>query len=59
MATYEWNSPKQAARYTKAVNRKRLIKDAMHLLDPDHSENESVPPKGAVASSGTARGKKP
>ena len=58
MAMYEWNSPKQAALYTKAVNRKRLIKDAMPMVDPDYKGNESVPPSGAVEAGGTIRGKK-
>ena len=58
MVIYEWNSPKQAALYTKAVNRKRLIKGAMPLVDPDYRANESVPPEAAVASGGTIRGKK-
>ena len=37
MAIYGWNSPKQAARYTEAANRKKLAADAMHLLDPDYN----------------------
>ncbi len=58
MAIYGWASPKQAAHYTKAADRKRLIKDAMPLVDPDYSANETVPPDRAVASGGTTRGKK-
>ena len=58
MAIYGWDSPKQAALYTKAVNRKRLIKDAMPLVDPDYTENESVPPDRALGSGGTIRGEK-
>ena len=59
MAIYGWDSPKQAALYTRAANRKRLAADAMHLLDPDYTGNESVPPERVVASGGTIRGKKP
>ena len=58
MAIYGWDSPKQAALYTRAADRKRLIKDAMPLVDPDYMANESVPPQRAVASGGTTRGKK-
>ncbi len=58
MAIYGWDSPKQAALYTRAANRKRLAADAMPLDDPDYRANESVPPEGAVASGGTMRGKK-
>ena len=58
MAIYGWDSPKQAALYTRAANRKRLAADAMPLVDPDYKVNESVPPEGAVASGGTMGGKK-
>ena len=58
MAMYGWASPKQAALYTKTADDKRLIKDAMALVDPDYTANETVPPDGAVASGGTTRGKK-
>ncbi len=59
MAMFAWDSPKQAALYTKKANLKRLAAEAMHKLMPGHTENESVPPEGAVASGGTIRGKKP
>ncbi len=58
MAIYGWDSPTQAALYTKAANRKRLVKDAMPLVDPDYKENRSVPLDGAMAASGTIRGQK-
>jgi integrase len=58
MAMYGWDSPKQAALYTRAADRKRLAADAMHLVDPDYKPNESVPPHRAVASGGTVKGKK-
>lgn len=34
MALYGWESPKQAAVYTRKANRKRLSGDAMHLVVP-------------------------
>ena len=58
MAIYGWDSPKQAALYTRAANRKRLAADAMPMVDPDYKANEIVPPERAVASGGTNRGKK-
>ncbi len=58
MAMFGWDSPQQAALYTRKANRKRLATEAMHKLMPGQTENKSVPPEGAVASSGTMRGKK-
>ena len=58
MAIYGWDSPKQAALYTKFANRKRLTNDALPMVDPDYKGNESVPLSGAVGSGGTIRGKK-
>ena len=58
MAIFGWDSPKQAALYTKAADRKRLVAAAMHKLVPGQTENESVPPETAVEASGTIRGKK-
>ncbi len=58
MAIYGWDSPKQAALYAKAADRKWPIKDAMPLVDADHKSNESVPPDGALATGGTIRGEK-
>jgi hypothetical protein len=34
MAIYGWDSPKQAALYTRHANRKRLAGDAMYLVVP-------------------------
>lgn len=34
MAIYGWDSPKQAAIYTRKANRRRLAGDAMHLIAP-------------------------
>ncbi len=59
MAIFGWDSPKQAALYTRNANRKRLAAEAMHKLVPGQTENESVPLKTAVVSAGTMRGKKP
>ena len=58
MAIYEWTTLKQAEGYTRKASRKKLVDGAMHLIDPDYSANESVPPETAVASGGTMRGKK-
>jgi integrase len=55
MAMYGWDSPKQAAIYTRKANRKRLAAEAMHKVVPA----KSVPLSNAVASGGTIRGKKP
>ena len=53
MAIYGWESPKQAALYTRKVNRHRLAAQAMHLLVPN------VPPSLGGAGGGTLSGKKP
>lgn len=53
MAIYGWESPKQAALYTRKVNRHRLAAQAMHLLVPN------VPPSRGETGSGTLPGKKP
>lgn len=59
MSIYGWESPKQAALYTRQADRKRLVREAMHKLVPDQNENESVPPSSVVAPGGTNRAKKP
>jgi integrase len=58
MAIFDWDSPKQAALYTRKANRKRLAAEAMHKLMPGQTKNESVPPERTLASGGTIRGKK-
>ena len=58
MAIFGWDSPKQAAVYTRRANRKRLAADAMHKLVPAQTENESVPLQKVVASGGTNGGEK-
>lgn len=42
MAIYGWQSPQQAALYTRRANRRKLAGDAMHLIRLDRAE--SVPP---------------
>ena len=56
MAICGWDSPKQAALYARAANQKRLATDAMPLVDPDYSANESVTPERTVASGLRAEG---
>ncbi len=58
MAMYGWNSPKQAALYTRTANQKQLAADAMAMVDPDYTTNKSVPPQETVGSGGTLKGKK-
>lgn len=53
MSIYGWESPKQAALYTRKVNRHRLAFDAMHLLVP------KVPLPDTGGAGGTISGKKP
>jgi integrase len=55
MAIYGWESPKQAALYTRSADRKRLVGAAMHLVVPA----ETVPLSVANSSGGTLRGIKP
>jgi integrase len=58
MAIFGWESPKQAALYTRKAGRKRLAGDAMHLLVPGQTENETVPLEEPISAGGTMRGKK-
>ena len=58
MAIFGWDSPKQAALYTRRANRKKLAAQAIHKLLPSQTENETVPPEGVVASGGTNKGEK-
>ncbi len=55
MALFGWESPKQAGHYTRKVSRKRLTKDAMHLLVPRHSANQSVPLSAPIKKVGQKR----
>lgn len=60
MAIYGWESPKQAALYTRKANRKRLAASAMHLLVPaERNEDQSVPPTARKKAGGTNPSKKP
>lgn len=60
MAIYGWESPKQAALYTKKANRKRMAASAMHLLVPaERNEDQSVPPTARKKAGGTNPAKKP
>ncbi|WP_205119495.1 tyrosine-type recombinase/integrase [Paramagnetospirillum kuznetsovii] len=53
MAIYGWESPKQAALYTRKANRKRLAASAMHLLVPERNTDESVPLSSSDSAGGT------
>ncbi|MBC7906993.1 MAG: tyrosine-type recombinase/integrase [Rhodospirillaceae bacterium] len=56
MAIYGWESPKQAALYTRKANRKHLADSAMHLLVPaERNEDQSVPPSVSHRSGGTKK----
>lgn len=44
MAIFGWSTLKEASRYTRAARRKRLAGDAMHLLVPTQSANDSPAP---------------
>lgn len=44
MAIYGWDSPKQAAIYTRTANRKRLAAGAMHLIVPTNPKGDSPGP---------------
>jgi integrase len=59
MAIFGWESPKQAAIYTKKANRRKLVGNAMHLITPREQEsNESVAPEGGVEEVLPKRGRK-
>ena len=59
MAIYGWESPKQAALYTRRANRQKLAGAAMHLIAlPEQDGNESVAPEGGVKNVRPKRGRK-
>lgn len=58
MAVYGWESPKQAALYTRKANRKRLAESAMHLLVPDRKADESDRPNASQRAGAERQGKK-
>jgi integrase len=45
MAIFGWSDPKQAEKYIKKADQKRLAKHAVTLLARDESENEIVAPR--------------
>lgn len=45
MAIYGWESPKQAAVYTRKANRKKLAGRAMRLVSAGRNDNESESPR--------------
>ena len=58
MAIFGWSSPRMAAIYTRAADRKRLATDAAPLLLPAHSENETpAPAESSAGDSANARAK--
>jgi len=59
MAIYGWDSPKQAALYTRKANRKKLAGAAMRLLIPEQKMDESVPLLEGMTPGGPKKGKKP
>ena len=48
MAIYDWESPKQAALYTRKANRKKLTKDAIHMIVPEQKTDRRVSLSGGV-----------
>lgn len=58
MAIYEWDSPKQAALYTRKANRKRLAAGAMHRIVAGLTTDESGPLNSESSSGGPKKGKK-
>jgi integrase len=42
MAIFDWDTPRQAAVYTKAASRKRMAGDAMAMLSTDHTANDRL-----------------
>lgn len=58
MAIFGWESPQQAAIYTRKANRTRLASEAMHMVSPRTNGDEIVPLSTAVQAGGTITGKK-
>lgn len=50
MAMYGWETEKEAIRYSRRANRKRLAGEAMHLLEPEQKMDASVPLSGPEVS---------
>jgi integrase len=53
MAIFGWKTMKQVQRYTASASQKRLAAKAMHLIRPEHLENESVPLSEPMRAGGT------
>jgi integrase len=58
MAIFGWASPKQAALYTRAANRRRLTGAAMHKIAGEQKTDESVPLSMPSAPGGALSAKK-
>ena len=58
MAMFGWENPRQAAVYTRKANRDRLAAGAMHLVMPERTEKELVPPAATVVAGGTKQRRK-
>jgi integrase len=58
MALFAWDSPKQAALYTRKVNQDRMVDDAIQFIHPKQNMDKSVPPREKIRSSGTKKVKK-
>lgn len=43
MAIFGWDTPKQAALYTRSARRKHLIGSAIYLLEPQHKSADRRP----------------
>jgi integrase len=56
MAIYGWESPKQAAIYTRKADRRKLAGDAMHLIEPERKKDATVPLSDGEVSHRSAKG---
>ena len=53
MAMFGWDSLKEAEVYTRKASRKRLVSDAVRLLDPKRRSGTTVPADDVVVPGGT------
>lgn len=53
MAIFGWDTAKEATRYTKSADQRRLAREAMPLLMPRKSEKSTVPLSADIEPSGT------
>ncbi|WP_069440746.1 site-specific integrase [Methyloceanibacter superfactus] len=58
MAIFGWTTLKEAERYTRRADRKRLANTGMHFISLGQIENEIAPPDAEVAVGGTKGSKK-